>query len=347
MKASAYVTSSRKAWEDILDKSSQATPFHSWEWLEVLEKCYPWNCVRLVLECDNRPVGVFPFALVPLGNRGIFHIAHSLPPEEFCGPAFIDDADERSRQEVASRLMDETTISLGKNWRILGVSASLSPLNYQTPLGQAHWRRLGYEITRYGDDYATSLVQRSPAIWDEYSKECRWSVRKAIERRVTTLEVKDQRLLPECHALYAESMAHAREPATYPLTTFYETFNILNDKAEFYLAEWNDQRIGTAIVLSNSNMAFYWIGGIAREKHYMRVYPLHLLLHNAIEKAKERGVRLFGLGKAPTKGLRMFKGSWGSQRFETYTVRKYSRAAHVGLRVVPKRIKLRLMGIRS
>jgi len=28
------------------------------------------------------------------------------------------------------------------------------------------------------------------------------------------------------------------------------------------MAEWNGQRIDTAMVVSNSDMGFYWIGGI-------------------------------------------------------------------------------------
>jgi lipid II:glycine glycyltransferase (peptidoglycan interpeptide bridge formation enzyme) len=95
-----------------------------------------------------------------------------------------------------------------------------------------------------------------------------------------------------------------------------------NPHVRVILARREKKIAGFTVVVRHDRMAFYLHGGIRLE--YRRLQPSALLLHEAIQWAKQLGCQCFNLMSSPAdqKSLIWYKEKWGAETSEhrTYTI---------------------------
>ncbi len=286
-----------REWDEFVAVRPEATIFHTRAWQEILAGSYGFDFRAIVAREGGQITGVLPLWLVRsalTGNRLI-----AAPFSYICPPLTSSAESEEIIIERATALRGET----GSAYLEI---KSLHPLHAEVAEEQTY---RGFETYRL--DLSPSEAQLLSATHKNMIQRGIAKAQKGgVEIRIGT----GHSCVKDFHRLNLITCRKHGIPAQ-PLKFHQLVWDKLtqNQQAEFAFAFLGKRPLAAIVTFEFNGTVVYMYG--ASDERYLQLRPNHLLLWEAIKRAKTRGNRVFDLGRVSddNPGLREFKQRWGAE----------------------------------
>jgi len=293
------------SWNELVAQNPRAKFYHLWEWGEILASTYGYKRYYLAAEQDQVLVGAFPLIYVKsvlFSNRLI-----SVPLCEYGGPLTAPTLEDNDAREVMRKLLlvgNKLADSLGVTYlETRGVSSGMA---YDL------LRTMNYQSYQNYTTFELDLGQPIEKLWRNLDKKTRNATRKAIDRGVKTVEVKDDSQLEAYYSLYLDvQKRHGSPPHGYAF--FKRLFEVFGkkDMIRVTLAEYQWKAIAGITTLHFGN-TIYWISSVTDIEH-RSLNASNLLMWKAIEQGSA-GKKILDFGRTRADStVHHFKKGWGGK----------------------------------
>jgi lipid II:glycine glycyltransferase (peptidoglycan interpeptide bridge formation enzyme) len=209
----------------------------------------------------------------------------------------------------------------GKGWKYIEIRPLESDLGGSPDLSKSQsfcWHQL---------DLHPSLEE----LFRGFHDNCvRRKIRRAARESLTYEEGRSESLLKKFYHLMVLTRRRHRLPPP-PLAWFRNLIACMGDELKIRVASKDSRPVASILTLSSKTMLVYKYG--CSDRQFNHLGGTHLVLWQAIQEAKSRGLRGFDLGRSDWDdvGLIKFKDRWGAAR-RTLTYWKYGDVAadHAG-----------------
>jgi len=279
------------AWLDLVQRSAEATAFHTPAWAAVLRDTYGFQPEYLVAFNDEVPVAGIPLFRVGLRLVGA-------PFSDFCPPLSLKDCTGARLLEVARQRIDGNgtqTLEIRGDAAIDLAAAGL---------------QCGDTFIRHVIPLHKGMPELDRMLHDSARRAVRKARKESISVRVST-SLEDMRLFYRLNALTRKK--HGLIPQPWPFFRNIQRHHLQNGSGWLLLADYKGKTIAGDLLLACKDKLVYKFN--ASDPGYLNLRPNNLLLYSAIEFGVERGFTEFDLGRCEqdNQGLRRFKQLWGSE----------------------------------
>ena len=290
--------SDRDNWNDFASKYSDY-PCYLYEWRQVLEHVYGYECKYLVAEEQGEIIGVFPISIIRsmvFGQR-----LCSLPFSDYGGPLFS---------------IDKTVCS----WMDLFIDYLLPYINQadfleiRTPVQSNVANCLQKSLDMGNTKYVTFVIglkKTFDEIWRKvFDKYLRNAIRKAIKNGIKAEESEFEEKLDEFYSLYLSTMKKLGSPP-HGKKFFRTCYNKLGEKTvKLFLASFSGEAVGGVLTFLGKDSIYPVYEGI--NPRFRNLNPASLLFSHIIEWGCEKGYKHFDFGRTLYgSGVYNFKKQWG------------------------------------
>jgi FemAB-related protein (PEP-CTERM system-associated) len=294
--------SDRDNWNQFVKESRFTTPFHLWEWGEIISDVYKQKRFYILVESESNIVAVLPLIYVKsriFGNKLI-----SLPFCEYGGFIF----ESRSQfNSLALKLLLDFTKRLGAELHVDYIELRSPPVD-----DSVIKNLISYEYLR-NEQYVTFKLtfKKREELWKGLKKKTRNAIRKALKSAVKARIAEDDRDLLNYYELYLETQKrHGSPPHAY------DFFKLIWDKFHklgyvyVWLANYKNEVIAGNITFRFRDKMNWW-SNVTKTK-YRNLNPTNLLLWTAMEWGFDNNIEIFNFGRT-RKGssVHRFKRGWG------------------------------------
>jgi lipid II:glycine glycyltransferase (peptidoglycan interpeptide bridge formation enzyme) len=308
-------------WDELLANSEDATVFHTYEWIKVLNETYS-RYSKLFITArngDGKLIGGMP--LIISKNRIIRGLT-SMPFGTYGGSVVRSGI---VHEPVVRRKILGKFQEIEKKWKL---NRSVL-VDFQNTHG--HLESLGFE-RRNAFTHILELNQPLEQIRRRIKKEKRRAIRQAVQRGVIIKEVHNALEFEPLYAIFEHTYSrHGSVP--YPLKLYEKILTIMGKKGtvQCRVAKHDNTSLACSIYFTHKDSIMYWIG-VSYEK-YWGFRPNDLLIWSVIEYGVANGYKILNLGASPleAKELIRFKHSWGAQSIEYSIYEKSSRLLRIAL----------------
>ena len=179
-------------------------------------------------------------------------------------------------------------------------------------------------VTFSGDVVLIDLKQSKEKILATFKKSNRNCISKSRNYGVNVFQSTSKDNIDSLYELYTSTMKRvgASNKYFFPKTFFYNIFELMENNATLFIAEYNEIPIAASIFLNNSGIVHYYLSGL--DVDYKKLCPTNFILYEAIMWAKDGGNELFELGGGYKTGdsLYNFKSSFSKTTTEFYVYKK-------------------------
>jgi len=303
------VCKDRYEWNELVGNS---TPFHTWEWLKLMEthsrkkilgrkkraKLYPLKVMD-----GNTPIGVCPIFLYEGWPRFAFS-----PPAcvetLYLGPLMIDESLKRCKREsrVLKLIEDINEFIEGLKPNFVLIHTLLEDVR--------PFKWLNYEVEpRY--TYVLDLKSIDD-VWKGYHRSLRRGIEKA-KRKGITVRSGDRRDLEIIFDLLNDrNRIHTTKDFVFDV---YDNFNV-----EVFVAEHQGESLSGIVNVCYGNRVYFWIG--SPKFSFKGVNPNELVFYESMKWALENGYREYEIMGADDRTLYDFKRKFNGKLKMFFTVRK-------------------------
>jgi len=283
-------------WQDLVQRHSDASVFHSVGWLRALQLTYGYEPVVF---STSQPAKELTNGLLfcrvrswLTGNRIV-----SLPFSDHC--AVLCDAEDQF-EGLLSELQKR---SLGENWKYLELR----------PVG--HWFGTNAQKLQFKPvaNYVWHRMDLEPSEAQIFGRLHKKSVQRRIKRAekmgVTELSGKCEKLLMDFFRLMIRTRARHGLPPQ-PYVWFKNVCECLGNAVDLRVAYFEGLPIAAVFILHFKGTSYFKYG--CSDERFHRLGGVPLLLWRAILNAKSVGSRAFDLGRSDCDqhGLIAFKSHW-------------------------------------
>jgi len=262
-----------------------------------------------------RPVNTLPFLQRPPSEEPVIRSLYdAVSPWYYGGPLIHATGNEGTGDLV--RNFSRTFHRFCRTHGIVSEFVRLDPL-----LGNHRSIEGILPVVQKSEIVYVDLTRDSEALWEEYKKENRKAIKRAISRGVTVEISRKQEDLRAFHRLYKEAMdRHNARPGYYFSGEFLERlFSSLGGRAVLFLAKFGGEIISGSILLGHGPFAHDFLRAFNPEYHLLS--PNNLVVHRKILWAKDHGYRIFSLqgGQVKDDGIMRFKLTFSRTTAPFYT----------------------------
>lgn len=308
-------------WNALVERSSQATPFHRYESLETFAEHSDTRADLLVGKKGGNPVGIFP---VFTYSYPFVSAALSPPPNlkiPYLGPALIGDGErkrssrERRRWRFVRRCLDHIRSAIGPEY----VRFRTSP-RYRDPRPFV-WE--GFDAdSRF--TYVVDLGQED--LFKRFSSDARSNVRDCEDAgcEITVGDAESIRKI-----LAQVRTRHEEQGLSYPIdASFIESLyeRLPSGALRPYVCKLDGEFVGGNIILTDDDAAYAWVGAATPDIDLSVNDAIHW---RAMRDNIERGAERYDLLGANKKGLSEYKAKFAPTLEPYQRIRK--NAQYVGL----------------
>ena len=306
-------------WDNYLSSHHCGSIFHTGAWQQVVAQSYPYSFRGLfAATADGKLTGLFPTWLVRsrlTGNRLI-----SSPFSYICGP-LADD--RRIERELVKQAVD---YALEQKLAYLEIKSQQQLLLLDE----------GFVASDKYSTFHLDITADEERIWKSLHKGIiQRSITKARKEGVSIKVADSSDCIGAFHRLNRLTCRRHGIPAQ-PIGFFRMVWKLMatSGMADFLFAYYDGRPIAAIVLFYFKKTATYMYG--ASDPHYLQYRPNHLLLWEGIRRAKQKGMRLFDLGRVSTEnqGLADFKRRWGA---EEITLNYYYWPARKGIGAVDRK----------
>ncbi|MFX1518978.1 MAG: lipid II:glycine glycyltransferase FemX [Promethearchaeota archaeon] len=297
-------------WNSVVYNSKDGSIFHTFEWVDVLEKEYGEK-VLIGAWLNGKLVGVFPSIV---GGREIFpkHIRSFMLGYDHGGPISINDNQQIIKEmvykfeEIAKTKANKATIVV--------------PCNRN---GTSEFEEVGFS-KRLESTFIVDLKKPADELWKNLDSNARGSVRKAIKKGLTIRLANKRSEIERYYNLFLETTGKAELDLGFRSKKFY--YNIwdelsANGLAKIFFVELNDEIISGAVILLYKKTIIGFCAGTLNE--YRAYQPSSLLYWHIIEWGNKNGFEYLDLGGGLyVPSLYQFKKRWGGELTDYYVFTK-------------------------
>jgi len=302
-------------WNNLLEKSANATVFHTLEWCQVISKTFQNYHSYFFVGIDSSGNYIAALPVVELKKYGVRNY-YSMPYGTYGGIVYVDDYDERAISCVVDAFINFTKgIRTGFVFLVdyHGNLKNVTSCDFIRKPASTHVLSLNDDIDKI---WTTKVHQKT-----------RNMVRQAEERGVRVRDVRDESEMRECYKMYAEtSTRHGLSQHKYPFELYRNLHEIMVEKclAKWLIAEKGNLLLGNAVFLLFKDSIFYWDDGSFQQHWNLR--PNNALVWSMIKYGVEKGFSELNLGSSPpdARGLVRFKERWGGVRINFFCYEKSS-----------------------
>jgi len=310
------------AWLELVERSVEATAFHTPAWAAVLRDTYGFEPEYLVAFEDTTPVAGIP--LFRVGNRLV-----GIPFSDFCPPLSL-------KEETGTRLLEAAKQRIDGN----GTQALEIRGDAAIDLAAADLR-LGDSFIRHVIPLHKGMQEIDRLLHDSARRAVKKARKESISVRVST-SLDDMRLFYRLNALTRKK--HGLIPQPWSFFRNIQRHHMETGSGWLLLADHNGETIAGDLLLACKDKLVYKFN--ASDPRHLGLRPNNLLLYSAIEFGVERGFSEFDLGRCEedNEGLRRFKLLWGSEEVPL-NYYYYPRKSTGGSRITSNRVARRLLPV--
>ncbi len=289
--------------EEILQKSDEATIFHTSEWNQILIETFGVNNMTFVAKKDGRPLGLYiVYYYLNSGPRIICRSPDASLEAVYGGPIVINDLNNKTL--VRKSLIQETELQA----KTVMVQISMPP-----GINPEFLNDLGYIYTPF---YTSILcLNRSEEeLFNSIHPYARNRIRKAQKSRVEIVK-EGREYLAEYYEMTKETL-ESQGVKVKPRNYYEKVLDRLgpSHKAKLFVAMYNGKPISGAIFLFYKDTVYYWHG--ASFNNYLFVSPNNLLHWELIKYGHQNGYKKYDfLNIEPNRlpGIARFKMRFGGE----------------------------------
>jgi len=316
----------KELWDSLIEKSPHGTIFHTWKFLEIMEKHtkirflgkdYDSKLYHLIAFKKDTPVGLYPIFYY---NTPIIKYVFSPPLRtavNYLGPLIIDyDRLKQSKRESLfvkfQKKVDEfMTSQLGVSIRKIKLSPGL---NDARPL---MWN--GYDVKPLYN-YEINLDRSLDEIWKSFSKDRRKGIKKTEKCRFNVLEGSKK----EIEFIFKSVTERYLSQGVAPIVTkeyLLDVYDALYPNLRVFIIEKDNTYITGSIVLTYGKKVLGWFGSTKADTDSS--HPNDLLQWEIIKWAHFEGYKIFEIVWANTYRLCRYKSRYNPTLSLYFTCEKY------------------------
>jgi CelD/BcsL family acetyltransferase involved in cellulose biosynthesis len=299
-------------WDELLKRHPDASVFHSTEWLEALRRTYGYESIAFTTSPpDERMENGFVFCRVESWLTGRRLV--SLPFSDYCEPLVQEKED---LQVFISALEEES----GRGyWRYVEIRPrqaveTASPLCHEIAEYTFHQLDLEPSLDVLFRNLHKDSTQRK--------------ILRAKREGLTYEEGPAESSLDTFYQLLTITRRRHQVPPQ-PRTWFRNLIASFGSGLQIRIAYKGRQPVAGMLTLRYKDTLYYKYGG--SDVRFNNLGGMHMLYWEAIQRAKDSGLRLFDLGRsdADQAGLITFKRRWGATQSRLVYLRFAPSANHV------------------
>ena len=284
-------------WPEFLSRQPAASVFHTRGWLESLRRSYGYEPFVLTTTSPGAELQN-GLALCRIKSWLTGERLVSLPFADHCQPLFDRDAD-------LYPLLEEVCASKAGARRYLEIRP--------VPAEQVHLRE--HTALRPGDEFRLHLLDLQPGLDQIFQSFDKSSIQRGIQRgerlRLTYEEGASPALLKKFYSLQVLTRRRHRLPPQ-PVQWFRNLLELLGNEAKIRVLSEGEHPVASIFTLFYNGSMLYKYG--CSDPRFNNLHGPTQLFWRAIQEAKEKGARVFDLGRSDldNPGLIRFKSKWGS-----------------------------------
>jgi len=289
----------KEDWNNFVAKHSDY-PCFLYQWKEILERVYGYECKFLIAEDQNEIVAIFPVSLMKskvFGQR-----LCSLPFSDYGGPLFSLERTDISMDLFTDYLIPHLN--------------SADFLEVRTPIQISVTNRLRNSLELGNMKYATFVIDlKKPfdEVWKhQFDKYLRNSIRKAIKNGIKVREENFEEKLSEFYTLYLMTMKKLGSPP-HGEKFFRTCYALLGEsRVKLFSASMLGRSIGGVLAFLGEHIIYPVYEGI--NPRYRNLNTASLLFSEIMEWGCERDYWNFDFGRTLLgSGVYLFKKQWGGK----------------------------------
>jgi len=286
-------------WNNFVEVHPNSTIYHKIEWKQVLEATYKYKAHYFLAKNDHNEItGILPLFEVNsfiFGSRLV-----SLPFSYHAGILSTSNS-------TANELLDfAINLTIENDMKYLEIKQDVSYLN-----------KNGLDNSM---DYVTSVLHLSrnhEDIWKKLNKDKKRGIKKAQGKGLVVRELSNTDELKEFYTMVLETRKMQGVPA-YPLSFFENLYKFMKPDLKIFFSYYKDNPIAGGIFQLHKDNILYGYGMNRKDESLLKLYPMNLLIWEAIQWACKNNYNTFDFGTTPIKHetLLYFKSSWGAKNNE-------------------------------
>jgi predicted N-acyltransferase len=305
-------------WDKLVEESSHATIFHTWKWLNTMQKHGGGRLYAVTGMKGNEAVASIPlFVQKKYGMKLVF----SPPPQKaapYLGPLF--KGYEELKQSRRERLYLDFQEVLEKY-----MADEIRPdyVFVSTPPGLIDirpWQWSGYDAKPFYE-YVFDLTVGVDTLWSNLKKNLRKEVKRTQEAGVTVREGGREDfigVLDDVKSRYVEQGVKDVTREAY-LKELFEIFH--PDNMLVLVAEYKGERVGGTIELLFKDRVIAWVGGVKSD--IPGIFPNALVHWEGLRMAAESGAETYMEMGANTRQLCIHKRRFNPKPLSYFNLRRY------------------------
>jgi hypothetical protein len=291
--------------------------FHTWEWMQVVERIYHAQPLPVGIFEGTEMIGVYPLFRTQKGPLTV--LASPIGGVGYGGPL----VDDRLLPEIIAR-QDELVRRFGADYvELRTLNHAMEPFLAQGNYTLERLRTIALKLDRDLDE-----------LWRNLKGPCRTAVRRARKNNVVIRAAQDDRFLDTYSAMSADTYAKTHRPPPLSRHAYATVWNLLrpSGKVEVLLATHEDRIVAGGFFLHFANRVYYWDGAAFRADY--RLNANNLLHWTVIERAADRGYEEYDMLGGNIPSIARFKQSFGGREVEYVDAYKdVTPQAYVGRRL--------------
>lgn len=310
----------QQKWDAMVERSSNATLFHTWKWLKLMEKYSSMNIAGIktrarlyplfIMEKDN-PVGIYPLFFLKTPLLTYCYSPPSNVETMHLGPLFpdIDTMKEDKKQIFLHDI--QTLID-----RFIKKDQNTNYIQINTSPGYEDCRSFkwgGYSAEpRY--TYHIDLSIGTDLIWKNFNKSLRYYIEKAKKEGITVAEGTKE------DGFYLHDLLKERNRINSPREFMGEVFDqFFTDHFRVFIAKAGAEHLSGIIILIYRDKVSFWVG--SPRYSYKGLSPNELVLWESIRWAAEHGFKTFEIVGADDYSLFPFKRKFNGKIIQYYQMK--------------------------
>lgn len=305
VRSAAYRDKDR--WNEFVFRFSDS-PFHLFEWKEIFENVYGYECQYLIAENRNHIVGILPLVMIRSKLFG-FRLC-SLPFLDYGGPVLDYDKTD-SLSSLESFLNYLSCYTNKADYLEIRSPPQVGVMNYsETVFECGNVKYLSFLI---------NLNRSFDEIWQhDFDSDLRKKIRKATKHNIRVADRNFEEAMNEFYHVYILAMKRLGSPP-HKIGFFTALPKMLGDKrVKFFPIAMEGKLVGGAIVFLGNSTMYYGYEVINPE--YRNLRPTYLLYSEMLKWGCKNKFRLFDTGRTLYgSGVYLFKKQWkGKERILPY-----------------------------
>jgi len=292
-------------WDEFVYSLPGGTIFHTLKWLNIIEKNQTLNLKNIVIYRDDSLIGVFPLFIKKFWFIKVAASPFVVEDTPYMGPAM----DPSHIAELLPAL--DVYFKKNKIYYLRIISNRVYDVKNT------------YSSYRFVNKYThiLDLIKTEDDLWKNLEGRCRTAIRKAQKSKVIVNRESDRNFIERYYSIIEEIYLAQSMPCPNKKALYYDIWDsFAPGNAIFLSAKYHDEIIGGVIIIIDRKRAYYLNG--ASRYDFRSLSASNLLLWEAINIAKEKGVEKFDFVGSNIPRLAKFKKSFGGQLVEHSLIEK-------------------------